>query len=192
MMRSVARSRQYHFAAERRRTCPTDAFWLWVMRSPHQQRMMLVDRAFTNELSQVPGDGVSSFLRHYACCDALAHIAWAAIEGRTPQEGLDWDFDSKLRGDKHPLTLADMKNVLRKVDPGLGDDVIERVFKGDKHSPFASGSAKFLRSKIMHELRQEAVEQVQARGAQLLADMQAVIAALKIKAADPAGIRTVD
>lgn len=105
---------------------------------------------------------------------------------------MDWDFDYKQLGGKGPLTLGDMKKALRKLDPSLDDEVIERVFKGGKHSPFASGSAKFLRNKIMHELRQEAIEQVRARGAQLLADMQAVIAALKIKAADPAGIRTAD
>jgi hypothetical protein len=208
MMRSIARSRRGHLAAERHRASTiirpitrqnltprqrtTDAFWFWIVRRPHQQRMMVVLHAFTNELSQVSGDGVSSFLLHYACCEALTHIAWAAVEWRTPQEGLDWDFDYKQLGGKGPLTLGDMKKALRKLDPSLDDEVIERVFKGGKRSPFASGSAKFLRNKIMHELRQEAIEQVRARGAQLLADMQAVIAALKIKAADPAGIRTAD
>jgi hypothetical protein len=149
--------------------------------------MMLVHEAFVNELNKVQEGGVSSFLLHYACCDALTHIAWAAVAGRTPQEGLDWNFDDKLRGGKRRLTLGDIKNALRKLDPSLTDDVIEGVFRGGK-LPFASGSAKFLRHKIMHELRQEAIEQVQTRGTQLLAHMQTVIAALKTKAVDPAGI----
>jgi len=123
-MRS-ARSRQHQLAAERRRAATTreiirqnltrrqrttDAFWWWIVRRPHQQRIMLVHEAFVNELDKVQEGGVSSFLVHYACCDALTHIAWAAVAGRTPQEGLDWNFDDKLRGGKRRLTLGDIKN----------------------------------------------------------------------------------
>jgi hypothetical protein len=150
--------------------------------------MMQVHQAFTEELSQVPADSVSAFLLHYACCDALTHIAWAAVEGRTPQAGLDWDFDNRLRGKGgHPLTAGDITRALQKLEPSLGDDVIKRVFEGGKLS-FASGSAKFLRNRIMHEVRLEAIEQVQLRGRRLFADMQNVIGVLKAKAADPAGI----
>jgi len=149
--------------------------------------MMQVHQTFTEELSQVPADSVSAFLLHYACCDALTHIAWAAVEGRTPQAGLDWDFGNQLREKGRRLTALDIARALQKLEPALSYDVIKRVFEGRKLS-FASASAKFLRNKIMHEVRQEAIEQVQLRGRELFADMQTVIAALKAKAADPVGM----
>jgi hypothetical protein len=138
--------------------------------------MLLEHEDFTKELSQVPADSVAAFLLYFACCDALAHIAWAAVHGCTPQNGLDQD-----------LKLSDVRNALQKLDPTLNNDVIKRVFEGGKHLPFASASAKFLRNKIMHEVRREAIYEFRLRGRQLLADMQAIISALWARAAAAPG-----
>jgi hypothetical protein len=80
---------------------------------------MLVHEAFVNELDKVQEGGVSSFLVHYACCDALTHIAWAAVAGRTPQEGLDWNFDDKLREgrNENPPRLAVCRRGVRNGIP---------------------------------------------------------------------------
>lgn len=151
----------------------------WTIRKPHQHRMTQVHQAFKRELSEVPINSVSGFLLHYACCDALAHIAWAAVAGRSPQAGLE-----------KSLTLDNIARALQRIESPLSHDVIKRVFEGGKLA-FPSASAKHLRDKIMHEVHPDAIDQVHLRGRELLADMDAVMTALAVKAADPAGIRVI-
>jgi hypothetical protein len=138
-------------------------------RSPHQRRIIQIHKVFSEELARHPHDGVTPFLLHYFCCEAISRILIASSVAKPPHKA------------KKKLNIKHLKSALEKYKIPLDDDLIDRVF-GRKDRAFRSASARVLRDNIIHLFHEEAIDQIRSRGDGLLDDMGNVMKAIGEKA----------